>query len=171
MTKLIALAALCLAAHAQTTAADAPKLPAYLMAGLSYNQFIGANAFVSAIVPEGKSIYGSVTMDLSAAKITDATGRTGRVLTPSTRVGQHRLMYTDTRNSLLLGGDIGASFTPASPGVTIGVAGSFTVTYVRNLAPHWSIALPLRMLWISGAGGAAGSWNPVAQIGIVWRPN
>jgi hypothetical protein len=175
VTKLLALAALCLAASAQAVPADAPKLPAYFLVGIGCDQFAGCKPFVSGIVLEGKSIYGSVTMDLAAAKYTDAAGHTGRLLAPSTRIGQHRQIYASGANMLLLGGDVGASFVSPAPGAAAGLnislAGSFTLTYARHIGTHWGIAVPLRMLWIGGAGpGGKGAWNPTVELALGWRP-
>ena len=79
---LYALLAIC--AGAQTTTPSIPVanviLPTYIMVGGSYNQFTGASAFFSAIVPESNSVglYGSVTTDITAVKIVDpATKKTG----------------------------------------------------------------------------------------------
>jgi hypothetical protein len=153
------------------------QLPTYIMAGGSCNQFTGCAGFVSAIVPESSSVglYGSVTTDISAVKIVDpVTKKTGYGLSPSVRAGQHKVVLNANKNMVTMGGDFGASFAQAggaTAGVTIGVAGSFTITYIRQLTDHWAVGIPLRMLWLSGAGpNGTGVWNPVVEVGMVWRP-
>ena len=188
-----------------TTAVADITLPTYIMAGASCNQFQGCAGFVSGIVPETSKVgglYGSVTADINAAKITDpTTGKTGYGISPSFRFGQHKVVYNDTKtvttsagvvtsqkgNMLLVGGDFGASFTQTqtttttplgtttstsgTSGLNIGLAGSFTVTYIRQLSQHWAIAIPVRMLWMAGVGpNGTGVWNPVVEAGVVWKP-
>ena len=160
------------------TAAPEPQnqLPAYIVAGLSYNQYTGGSGFVSGIVPESSrvGVYGSATADIVPVKVLDpVTKRYGYALSASARAGQHKVVYNDGKNMLLLGGDLGASFSQAglASGLSIGLAGSFTATYIRQLGPHFGIGVPLRMLWMSGVGpGGRGVWNPVGEIGIVWKP-
>jgi len=181
------------AAFGQTaTPVGQVTLPSYIMFGGSYNQFTGASAFVSGVVPEVSSVglYGSATTDLVPVKFVDkATGKVGYLISGSGRLGQHKTVFNDTKsekdasgnivkqsgNMLLIGGDFGASFSqsgaPANTGVSIGLAGSFTVTYVRQLSVHWAIGVPIRMLWMSGVGpSGTGAWNPVAEFGLVWKP-
>jgi hypothetical protein len=175
--KLVALFLVVAAlSFAQTPAAAAP-LPAYIMAGLSYNQYTGGSGFVSGIVPESNPVglYGSVTTDVVPVKVVDpVTGRPGYALSASARAGQHKVVHRDGKTMLLLGGDFGASFSQAgatTAGLNIGIAGSFTATYIRQLTPHFAVGVPIRMLWMSGAGpGGCGVWNPVGEIGIVWKP-
>jgi hypothetical protein len=179
-------------------------LPTYIAVGMSYNQFTGAAAFVSGLIPETSKaggLYGSVTADINAAKVIDpATGKSGYGVSPSFRFGQHKVVYNGTTttttaggtviaqsgNMLLIGGDFGASWnqvqttttsplgvvtTSGAPGLSIGLAGSFTLTYVRQFTPHLAMAVPIRMLWMSGVGpGATGVWNPVGEIALVWKP-
>ena len=152
-------------------------LPTYIMAGVSWNQFNGAAGFVSAIMPESNSVglYGSVTTDITAVKIVDpVTGKTGYGLSPSVRAGQHKVVLNANKNMVTVGGDFGASFAQtggAGAGLTIGLAGSFTVTYIRQLADHWAVGVPLRMLWLSGVGpNGTGVWNPVVEVGVIWKP-
>ena len=168
------------------TPATQVNLPTYIMGGLSYNQYTGGSGFVSAIVPESNSVglYGSVTADVVPVKYVDATGKSGWLLSTSVRAGQHKVLYNDGKNMLLIGGDFGASFTqpnqasglgtttvPSSSGVTIGASGSFTATYVYQINAHLAVGIPIRMLWMSGAGpNGSGAWNPVAEIGVVWKP-
>lgn len=158
------------------TATPESRLPAYIMAGLSYNQYTGGSGFVSGIVPESNraGVYGSATADIVPVKVLDpATRRYGYALSASARGGQHKVVYHDGRNMLLLGGDLGASFSQPglASGLSIGLAGSFTATYIRQFGPHFGIGMPLRMLWMSGVGpGGRGVWNPVGEIGIVWKP-
>jgi hypothetical protein len=177
MKLAFAILAVALVAIAQTAAPEKHnQLPAYIMAGLSYNQYTGGSGFVSGIVPESNraGVYGSATADIVPVKVFDpVTKRYGYALSASARGGQHKVVYNDGRNMLLLGGDLGASFSQSdlSAGLSIGIAGSFTATYIRQLGPHFGIGMPLRMLWMSGVGpGGRGVWNPVGEIGIVWKP-
>lgn len=161
------------------------QLPAYIMFGVARNQFTGTNAFISGIIPESNKVglYGSVTTDISGIQITDpTTKKLGYVLSPSVRAGQYKTLFNDGKNMLLAGGDLGASFsqiatattsgTPvASTGVSIGLAGSFTVVYVRQLSTHFAIGVPVQMLWMSGVGpNGTGVWNPVVKFGFIWKP-
>jgi hypothetical protein len=177
MKLAFAILAVAPVAIAQTAAPEKHnQLPAYIMAGLSYNQYTGGSGFVSGIVPESNraGVYGSATADIVPVKVFDpVTKRYGYALSASARGGQHKVVYNDGRNMLLLGGDLGASFSQSdlSAGLSIGIAGSFTATYIRQLGPHFGIGMPLRMLWMSGVGpGGRGVWNPVGEIGIVWKP-
>jgi hypothetical protein len=181
MKKTIVALTLALSAVAlgqTTTTPLAPvTLPTYVMFGASYNQFVGVNAFVEAIVPEtakAGGFYGSMTADLAAAKIT-INSKTGYALAPSFRAGEHKVLYDNGKNMLLIGGDLGAAFSAPSSGtltgVTISVAGSFTVTYLRQLSPHFYVGIPVRMLYMSSAGpNGVGAWNPVVEGGLVWKP-
>lgn len=177
LTLTALLACLCLSAQAQDPTPAALK-PTYVIAGLSYNQYTGGSGFVSVITPEVKSagVYASLTADVVPVKFTDAkTGKSGYVMSFSPRFGQHKQLYWDGKNMVLLGGDAGASFSQStsasSPGTNIGLAGSFTLTYARQLSPHWGIAVPVRMLYLSGAGpDGKGAFNPVVQFGVVYKP-
>ncbi|MGD0869078.1 MAG: hypothetical protein ABSB88_05975 [Bryobacteraceae bacterium] len=149
-------------------------LPTYIMGGISFNQLTGAAGFVSAIVPESNSVglYGSATTDLVPLKTT-VNGKSIYLLSGSARAGEHKVVYQDTKNAVLIGGDIGVSFSNSAgtSGVTLGVAGSFTITYVRQLSSHWAVGLPIRMLYMSNVGpNGAGAWNPVVEAGIIWKP-
>jgi hypothetical protein len=186
---------------AQTpTPVDQVSLPTYIMGGAAYNQFTGANGLVSAIVPEVNrvGVYGSLSADLVPLKFTDpTTGKAGYLLSGSFRFGQHKVVHADSWNVLLIGGDFGPSFTqPAglaqaglaqadpgvaqadpgaavegTPAVKVGLAGSFTVTYVRQLTAHLAVGFPLRMLWVSGVGRTGqGVWNLVPEVGLIWKP-
>src|ERR1035441_642358 len=131
-------------------------LPPYIGAGASYNQFTGVTAEVTGLIPETSKLgglYGSVTADLSATKIVLA-GKSGYVLSPNFRVGQHKVVFNDGKNMITLGGDAGASFSQSAgstaTGLNIGLAGSFTATYIRNLSAHFAVGVPLRMLYLSG---------------------
>jgi hypothetical protein len=182
MKKLFVISILLAAcACAQTTVpVSQSQLPTYIMVGAAYNQFTGTSAFVSAVVPESNfvGLYGSVTTEINAVKIVDpVTKKTGYALSPSARAGQHKTLFNDGKNMLLVGGDFGASFSQSettggtSTGVNIGLAGSFTLTYVRQLTAHLAVGIPVRMLWMSGVGpGGTGVWNPVGEIGLVWKP-
>ena len=175
--KLVASFLLAAAVSFGRTTSPAAPLPAYIMAGLSYNQYTGGSGFVSGIVPESSAVglYGSVTADVVPVRVVDpVTRRSGYALSASVRAGQHKVAFRDSRNMLLIGGDLGASFSQAgfaAGTLNLGFAGSFTATYIRQLTPHFAIGVPMRMLWMSGAGpGGRGVWNPVGEIGIVWKP-
>ncbi len=149
-------------------------LPTYIMGGISFNQLTGAAGFVSSIIPESNSVglYGSATTDLIPLKTT-VNGKSIYLLSGSARAGEHKVLYQDTRNAVLIGGDVGASFsnTSGTSGVTLGVAGSFTLTYVRQLSAHWAVGVPIRMLYMSNVGpNGAGAWNPVVEVGFIWKP-
>lgn len=176
---IAALTLACVCALGQTppvTPATSGQLPTYIMGGFSYNQYTGAAGFTSVVLPESNKagLYGSATADLVPAKFTDPkTGKTGYLISGSMRAGQHKVVYNDGQNMLLIGGDAGASFantgTPAA--VTIGLAGSFTVTYVRQINSHLAVGVPVRMLYMSGVGpGGSGAFNPVVECGIIWKP-
>lgn len=176
MKNLIAVA---LCVSALCLAQTAPK-PTYVMGGLAYNQYTGASAFVSGIVPEGQGgMYASAVVDLVPQKFVDPkTGRVGYVVSGSTRFGQHRELYRNGPSALLIGGDVGPTFSqqPVATGFSlggtnVGISGSFTVTYVRMIREHIGVAVPVRMLYMSGAGpNGAGAWNPVVEVGVVFKP-
>lgn len=160
-------------AAAATTLANV-TLPTYIMGGVSFNQLTGAAGFVSAIIPESNSVglYGSATTDLVPLKTT-VNGKSIYLLSGSARAGEHKVVYQDSKNAVLIGGDVGASFANSAggSGVTLGVAGSFTLTYVRQLSPHWAVGIPVRMLYMSNVGpNGTGAWNPVVEAGIIWKP-
>ncbi len=148
-------------------------LPTYVMAGASFNQLTGGAGFVSAIVAESQSVglYGSVTTDLVPLKTT-INGKSIYLLSGSVRAGEHKVLYNGPKNMLLIGGDAGASFNnSSSPGISVGIAGSFTLTYIFKFNAHWAAALPIRMLYMSNVGpNGSGAWNPVVEVGVVWHP-
>ncbi|MGD0869087.1 MAG: hypothetical protein ABSB88_06020 [Bryobacteraceae bacterium] len=118
------------------------------------------------------SLYGSATTDLVPLKTT-VNGKSIYLLSGSARAGEHKVVYQDSKNAVLIGGDVGASFSNSAggSGVTLGVAGSFTLTYVRQLSPHWAVGIPVRMLYMSNVGpNGTGAWNPVVEAGIIWKP-
>lgn len=172
-----------LAAFGQTTAAPTAAtgtplasvtLPTYIMGGVSFNQITGAAGFVSAIIPESNSVglYGSATTDLLPLKTT-VNGKSVYLLSGSARAGEHKVLYQGPKFAFLVGGDVGASFSsaPSSAGLTIGVAGSFTLTPVYQINPHWAVGVPIRMLYMSNVGAnGAGAWNPVVEFGAIWKP-
>lgn len=176
LTLLLLLCAMWLPAQTPIPLEDV-KLPTYIMAGAAYNQYTGGSGFISGIIPEFNraGVYGSVTMDLVGVKIVDpVTQKAGYGLTPSLRFGQHKVLYNADKSMLTVGGDFGASFSQAavpSSGVNIGLSGSFTLTVIRHLSPHFAVGVPVRMLWMSGVGpGGTGAWNPVVELGLVWKP-
>ena len=138
------------------------------MAGVSWNQFNGAAGFVSAIMPESNSVglYGSVTTDITAVKIVDPVTGEDRLRPESLRArrpAQGRPERQQEHGDRSAATSARRSRRPAAraSGVTIGVAGSFTITYIRQLTDHWAVGVPLRMLWLSGAGpNGTGVWNP-----------
>ena len=173
MKTLLSVILLAFSVHAQTPLAKA-ALPTYIMAGASYNQFTGGAGFLAGIIPESSSagLYASVTVDITGTQITDpVTKKTGYGLSPSVRAGEHKVLWNQGKNMLLIGGDVGASFASGVSGVTIGIAGSFTATYIRQINANFAVGLPVRMLWMSGVGpGGSGAWNPVLEFGVIWKP-
>ncbi len=146
-------------------------LPTYVMAGLAYNQVAGFNGFFSGLTPVSNQagMYASATLDLLPILSVDANGKPIYLLSSSARAGLHKVIYNQGPNALLLGGDVGASFSSAA--VSIAPAGSFTVTFVRQLSPHFAIGIPIRALWVPPTTvGGTGGFNPVVELGLVWRP-
>jgi hypothetical protein len=189
MTKRIALLALslCLITSAQTVATapavTAPVavadivLPTYIVGGAVFNQLAipRFSGFLAGLWPVSDKIglYTSGVADVTPVKYVDpATGRTSYLLSTSARAGLHKVVHNDTKNMVLLGADGGAAFSSgASASVTVGFSASFTASYVRQLSPHWAVAVPIRMLWVAGVGpGGKGAFNPVGEIGVVWKP-
>lgn len=181
---LLALCVFALCSFAQTAdpqpATDFSK-PTCVLSGVAYNQFAGANGFASAIIPTGQGkMYASATVDLVPSKYTDAKGRAGYIVGASVRFGTHREMWSDSsgKTRLFLGADVGPSFaqspgagTVAVGGTNVGFASSFTLTPARMITEHIGIAIPIRALYMSGAGpGGAAAWNPVFEFAIIAKP-
>lgn len=164
---LFAFAVACLA-QAPATPPDI-KLPTYIAGGAAYNQLAGWNLWFSAIVPVANQsgIYESTTTDLFPTKSLVA-GKYVYTFQTSIRQGVHKVVHDDGKNTVLIGGDAGVSFSQSSAPATsqsVGLAGSFTATYVRQLSPHWAVIAPVRALYIQNLG-----WNPVVEFGFVWKP-
>jgi hypothetical protein len=157
------------AAAATAAALNSITLPAYVAGGAAYNQFAGANLWGSAVIPFSQSLglYESTTADVFPVK-TVINGKSGYVFTTSVREGVHRVIHQDSKNMLLLGADAGFSFSQASAAgsATSGISGAVTATYVRQLTASLAFMVPVRMLYVSSLGG----WNPIVEMGIVWKP-
>ena len=180
---LLTLSALAFGQDATPDPAAAAALakPTLLLVGPSYDQFSGFKANLTLIGNEldKPGIYYSGTAELVGNKWTNAEGKTGFLVGYSLRFGQHKGWW-DGKNFWSIGGDLGPSISQAaqaatSSGITLGgstisFSGSFTASYGRMLTSHWGFAIPVRMLWISGAGPLGkGAWNPVGQVDFAYR--
>ena len=149
------------------TVLAAMPLPTYIAAGGAYNQFAGANAWVSGIYPISNpaGILMSTTVDIFPIKTT-AAGKTGYVFTTSARAGVHRFLYRSGKNEILIGADAGYSWAQAVAGTSAasGVSAAVTATYVHHFNATWGAMFPVRMLYMPGG------WNPILEGGIVWTP-
>jgi hypothetical protein len=197
MRILLFAAALCLPAFSQTidpsqTVDGVTKAitdPDFVAGGLSYDQYNGLKGFLTGVFIESHPLLlmFTATADIVASQQTDPkTGKTGYLLQPSLRFGQHRQLHWDGRNLVTIGGDIGptwsqapatstGSSTPAGASISVGstsvnLSGSFQITYARMLTPKWGFLVSPRMLWVAGAGpNGSGAWNPVLQAGFAYR--
>ena len=177
---------------------DSVVLPSYIAGGVSCSQFNGCAGFVSGIFTETSKtggLYGAITADLDLVKISVA-GKQGFGLEPTFKFGEHKVLYntiTATKdasgnitkmngNMLLLGVDAGAAFstttttnvlgqTTNTGGVNVNLAGSFTLTYLRQLNPHFAVAVPVQLNWVAGAApDGGGVWTPTIKLALVWTP-
>ena len=154
---------------AQTPVASFPAvpMPAAVAGFAEFNQ-LGTPRFtmgVSALYPVAGSVgvYGSTTADVLPKLSTDAaTGKQFYALSASIRQGFHKSVITAGRWAFLLGGDVGPGFSSAQPtGINITLSSSFIATTVYQITPRFSTIVPVRMLYVSGAG-----WNPVIEMGL-----
>ena len=143
-------------------------LPVAVAAFGEFNQ-LGDPRFtmgVSAIYPVVGSIgiYGTTTADILPKKVVDpATKRSFYAISASIRQGFHKDIVDTGRLSVLLGGDVGPSFSQSQPsGISINFSSSFVATALYQVTPAFSFIVPVRMLYMSGIG-----WNPIAEAGIV----
>jgi hypothetical protein len=160
------------------TPLPALTLPPYLMVGASCNQFTGCAGVISGLIPEQNvgplgGMYTSLTADINLTKIVDpVSGKSGYGLSPNMRLGQHKAFRFGS-NIFAIGGDMGAAFsqTGATPaGITIGLAGSFTATYIHQFTQRFAVAFPIRMLYVAKAGpNNTGVWNPVGEATLLFN--
>lgn len=165
---------LAVAAFGQTTTTAPPvnfpaiPLPVAVSAFGEFNQ-LGTPRFtmgVAAIYPVAGSvgIYGTTTADILPKLAKDpATGKEFYAIQSSLRQGFHKDVLDTGRASLLLGGDVGPSFSQAqNAGFNINFSSSFVATVVYQVTPVFSFILPVRMLYVSGIG-----WNPIVEAGVL----
>ena len=168
--KLILTVLLAFAAYGQTPAPAFPvvPLPTAIAAFGAFNQ-LGSPRFtmgVSALYPIVGSVgvYGSTTADVfPKAAVDPTTKKSFYAISASIRQGVHKDILDTGRFSFLLGGDVGPGFSQQQPtGISIDLSTSFVATALYQINPTFSLIVPVRMLYVSGAG-----WNPVAELGIV----
>ena len=142
-------------------------LPTAIAAFGAFNQ-LGSPRFTagfSAIYPVVGSagVYGTTTADVFPVKAVDpTTKRNFYAISASLRQGVHKDILDTGRLSFLLGGDVGPGFSQAQPtGININLSTSFVATVMYQLNPTFSLIVPVRMLYVSGAG-----WNPVVEAGF-----
>lgn len=169
--RLFAILLLTAAAWGQTAPPPvnfpAIPLPVAVAAFGEFNQ-IGTPRWsmgVAAIYPVIGSIgvYGTTTADILPKKAVDpATKRSFYAIQTSVRQGFHKDILDTGRLSVLLGGDVGPSFSQAQPsGMNVSFSSSLVVTPVVQLTPAFSFIAPVRMLYMAGIG-----WNPVLEGGF-----
>ena len=174
--KTILIFVLSFAAFAQTTAVPATptaaSLPTYVGGGAAFNQ-IGQprwNLWASAIYPVSNAhgVYLSTTTDIVPVQVTDPlTKRLYWGFTTQIRQGAHKTVLERGKLTVLLGGDAGVGMSQASPsGINVNFAGGFTATAVYKLSASWSLAVPVRALYI----GQTGNWNVIPEFGILFKP-
>jgi hypothetical protein len=172
MKNAFVFALFAVAASGQTTTPPvtfpAIPLPIAISAVGEFNQ-LGDPRFtmgVAAIYPVVGSagLYGTTTADILPKKAVDpVTGRRFYAISCSLRQGFHKDILDTGRLSLLLGGDVGPSFSQSQPsGISIDFSSSFVATALFQITPAFSLIVPVRMLYVSGIG-----WNPIAEAGIV----
>src|SRR5580704_12088965 len=172
MKKFVIPALFAVAAFGQTAAAPvtfpAVPLPVAVSAFGEFNQ-LGNPRFtmgISAIYPVVGSagIYGTTTADILPKLAVDpTTGKKFYAISSSLRQGVHKDLVDTGRLSVLLGGDVGPSFSQSqTSGFNISFSSSFVATAIYQVTPVFSFIVPLRMLYISGIG-----WNPIAEAGIL----
>jgi hypothetical protein len=90
------------------------------------------------------------------------TKRNFYAISASIRQGVHKDLLDTGRFAFLLGGDVGPGFSQDQPtGINISLSTSFVATVLYQINPTFSFILPVRMLYVSGAG-----WNPVVEAGF-----
>lgn len=175
------------AAAATEAALDVVKLPSYIAFGGAYNQITaansghawsGANAFVGTIFPVANKIglYDAVVCDLYPLATT-VNNATVYLVQTSLREEIHKTLYSSAKNTVMVGLGAGAVFSSATSGTsttsttsgasgtaTTSFTGAMSFTWVHQLSPHWSLLLPIRMVYLPQG------WNPIAQIAIAWKP-
>jgi len=160
------------AAFGQTTTPVTPVFPSFPMpvgvaAFAEFNQ-LGNPRFtlgVSAIYPvSGQAgVYGTTTADILPRKAVDpATGKSFYAIQSSVRQGFHKDILDTGHLSILLGGDIGPSFSSSGGSVNIDFSTSFVLTPVYQVSKAFSIIAPVRALYVAGVG-----WNPILEAGVV----
>src|SRR5580692_9783406 len=175
MKKWIVPALFAVSAFGQTTTPvnfPAVPLPAAVSAFGEFNQ-LGNPRFtmgISAIYPlvGSAGIYGTTTADILPKLAVDpTTGKKFYAISSSLRQGGHKDLVDTGRISVLLGGDVGPSFSQSqTSGFNISFSSSFVATAIYQVTPVFSFIVPVRMLYISGVG-----WNPIAEacILIYWK--
>ncbi len=168
--RTVMILAVCLTAAAQTAPEPPAAAPTYIGVGAAFNQ-IGTprvNLWATAIYPVVSSagVYSSTTTDvIPVSKVDPATNRTYFAFTTSIRQGVHKTIFTQGKFTALLGGDAGVGLNQAQPsGVSVSFAASFTTTGIYQINSKWSLAVPIRGLWVNS------SWNLVPQIGVLFKP-
>ena len=170
--KLILTILLAVAAYGQTPvptpAFPTIPLPTAIAAFGAFNQ-LGTPRFtmgVSALYPIVGSVgvYGSTTADVFPKFAVDPTTKKSfYAISASIRQGIHKDLIDTGRFSFLLGGDVGPGFSQQQPtGISIDLSMSFVATALYQINPTFSVIVPVRMLYVNGAG-----WNPVAELGVV----
>jgi hypothetical protein len=169
ITALLALTFCPLSAWGQTATDPFPAIPmpTGIAAFGAFNQ-LGSPRFtlgVSAIYPVVGSagVYGTTTADVFPKLATDPTTKKSfYAVSASIRQGVHKDILDTGRFSFLLGGDVGPGFSQGQPtGISISLSTSFVATAVYQINPTFSLFVPVRMLYVSGAG-----WNPVVEAGF-----
>jgi hypothetical protein len=172
MKNVIVSALFAAAAFGQTAAAPvnfpAIPLPMAVAAFGEFNQ-LGDPRFtmgVSAIYPVVGSVgvYGTTTTDILPKKAVDpTTKRSFYAISSSIRQGFHKDILDTGRLSVLVGGDVGPSFSQSQPsGINVNFSSSFVATAIYQISPAFSFIVPVRMLYVTGIG-----WNPIAEAGVV----
>jgi len=168
-----------LGAVAQTSAPATPPaggavtfpampIPVAVSAFGEFNQ-LGSPRFtmgISAIYPVAGSagIYGTTTADILPKLAVDpTTGKKFYAISSSVGQGFHKDLLDVGNASFLLGGDVGPSFSQASPsGINVNFSSSFVATVVYQITPVLSFILPVRMVYITNAG-----WSPILEAGVL----
>ena len=172
MKYFVVSALFAVAAFGQTTTPPvnfpAVPLPVAVSAFGEFNQ-LGSPRFtmgVSAIYPVVGSvgIYGTTTADILPKLAKDpTTGKKFYAISSSIRQGFHKDLVDTGHVSLLLGGDVGPSFSQGqTSGINVSFSSSFVATAIYQVTPVFSFIVPLRMLYITGIG-----WNPIAEAGML----
>lgn len=167
---------LCTYAIAQTPTVTIPNnvgsvsLPTFIMFGGTYNQLQpGVNFWASGVVPVMNSIglFESATIDLFPVRVT-VNNKPVYIFTTSVREGVHKCSDANQPNVFCIGADGGYSFAQITTATaSSGISAAVTLSYIRHVSKHWSIAGPIfRMLYMPTLGG----WNPVVEVGVAYKP-